>query len=201
MEESSKSDENEYFRKMECHKCSKVIMPAESQLIIFLIQIENAYEISRSKSPLDTDDSQNSEDFNNSKTECERREFHELFNGQKLKKKISFENYFKRLAFYSDISEEILTYASFLFLRVISDDKLPYKYSNYAIKVFGTCVYLSQKILQDKGFHPDSMAKLLGMPKKKLHKKEFYIMEKILEFSLNFDQSNFEEFIKIVNAS
>ena len=127
-----------------------------------------------------------------------REEFDQLFNGQSLKNKISIEEYLERIQKVELLNGIVFQIASYLFFRIISIPGLfkNFKESNYAIKLFGTCIYTAQKFHLDIQFSPHDIGKLVGLKTRSLNQKEIFIVAKLLKFDIKITKEQIIEFRK-----
>lgn len=83
--------------------------------------------------------------------------------------------------------------------------KVALKISKEALEVetrlplYAICFNLAQKYLLDEEVHPDSVSKLLGMPKKAINEREIFILQFALEFQIKVDNISLETFSKYLS--
>lgn len=84
--------------------------------------------------------------------------------------------------------------ALFLYSQVVIRMALANSENDFKLVLFASCFNLAQKYLLDHDTQPDSMAKLLGMQKKQLYKREFFLLSIVYGFALTVDSGAFQAF-------
>ena len=122
--------------------------------------------------------------------------FETLFNGTKLCSELTIDDYVDRIAMDRNMRGYTLCIAAFLFFKVITKPHLFSSYEDYTIKLFSTCLYIAHKLYLDRNYSSAFMSKLLGIPKKKLNRRELYLCgESVFNFNFGVNEAEINKFI------
>ena len=130
------------------------------------------------------------------------QDFDFFFNGEDLYEKITLEEYLERILQIKELQGPIFIQAGLLFYRIIMTPHIYHNFedSQYSIKLFGTCLYICQKMHMDIGFFPKDIGKLLGLKPKSLNQKELFLFQKIFKFDLRLNEKSYKRFIRLLKA-
>ena len=129
------------------------------------------------------------------------QKFDELFNGHDLITQISNKSYVERVLKEKRLNGLPLLFAGFLFFKTITKPGFFTTYNNYSIKLFATCLQLSQKFYFDRPFSAKFMCQLLGVSTKKLLKREIFIYgDNVLNYDLEIENKSIKKFIKFLGT-
>ena len=176
------------------------MMPRENSELLIQIKkfLRNAPIITKKRKSSIKDFNPN--DFKKS-TSKKMKMFNDLFSGKKLASDVNIDDYVDRIAAISNMKGYLLYVAAYLFFKVITKPDLFTVYEDYTIKLFSSCVYLAHKVYLDQQYTAKFMSKLLGIPKKKLNRRELFLCGgNVFNFKFQVDQKNLEKFIKFLKT-
>lgn len=115
-------------------------------------------------------------------------------------------DYLNRILAPKELSEApILELACYYYLNALCRLSEDVTSIDFRLVLLAVCFNIAQKILFDRDIHPNSMAKLLGLSKKKLYQREIFLINEVFDFDLGVDKRTFnifcEHILKEENAA
>lgn len=106
------------------------------------------------------------------------------------------QTFLKRLVKYGDFPLSVFIMAALSFTRILLRSDINKIEKNMSIKLFSTCLNISQKLLMDDDWILEDFAALTGLRSKSITSLEQFLLNEVFEFSLRHNSSDFTKFKK-----
>ena len=107
--------------------------------------------------------------------------------------------YFDRINSYGQFPEEVLLLTGLLLIQTIFCPKSPIIEKELMIKLFATCLNISQKLIMDICWDQEDFAKLVGFKRKSLRRMEIFLSIDLFEGNIPYSHKDIKEFKEWLN--
>ena len=129
-----------------------------------------------------------------------RKTFRKMFNTSK-NAGYDGQNYLKRIQKYGKFTGSCLAYAAYLYLKALKHTILAELPETCSLKLFASCLNISQKLIMDSSWIPQEFGILTGFKLKNLAKMERFLIFNIFKLKFSYNRKSLSKILKIVEIN